>query len=183
MIGGTSAAGLSCTSVPSISTALPATRSCKTSSAASVRRPRSRRGTPAAAQERSWRSPPTPTPNSSRPPDTCCNDAACFAAHTTGRSGRIITPYPSRSVVVGGRGRGECHGAVDDRNARARHELIDRPRGLETEFLGVPSRAGDVTDRAAPLGHRRQEHSDRRCRHARSATRRGRCSRERTGWR
>ena len=72
--------------------ALPAIRSGSTASAASRRRPRSRRGTPAAAHDGSWRSPPTPTPSSSRSPDTCCSEATCLAAHTTGRSGTIITP-------------------------------------------------------------------------------------------
>jgi hypothetical protein len=83
-----------------MSVVCPAIRPGSTARAASVRRPRSRRGTPVASHDRSWRSPPTPMPSSTRLPETCCREATCLATQTTGRNGRISTPYASRTRLV-----------------------------------------------------------------------------------
>ena len=97
-MGGTVTPGLRTTSSPpGVSWAgLPAMRSGSRRSASSVRRPRSRRGTPTASQDAACRSPPTPSPSSTRPPDRYCRVATCFAVQATGRSGTMSTPTPSR---------------------------------------------------------------------------------------
>src|SRR5581483_11688697 len=64
-------------------------------SSASVRRPRSDTGTPAAAHSAAI-SPPTPTPNSTRPPDTACSELICLPTQAGWRSAAIITAKPIR---------------------------------------------------------------------------------------
>ena len=41
-----------------------------------------------------------PTPSSSRSPEMCCSDATCLATQTSGRSGTMSTPTPSRTRSV-----------------------------------------------------------------------------------
>lgn len=60
-----------------------------------------------------------------------------------------------------GRGRGDDEGALQDRVARAGHELVDHPGRRETERLRVGRRAHHVGDGTTALGERRQEHADR----------------------
>jgi hypothetical protein len=104
----------------------PAIRPGRARSGPLMRRPRSRRGTPAAAQDASWRSPPAPTPRITRLPDTCWSEATCLATHTTGcrgglsrrtRAGLAWSPLPRP------RARPCCRSAVFPTG----DELVDRP--------------------------------------------------------
>ena len=96
-MGGTVTPGLSVISSPSVVSwaGLPAMRSGSRRRASSVRRPRSRRGTPTASHDPACRSPPAPIPSSTRSPDRYCRVATCLAIQATGRSGTMSTPTPS----------------------------------------------------------------------------------------
>ena len=81
------------TNLPANDTLPGAQHACHTRRYSSVRAPRSRNGTPSAANSASFH--PAPTPTVSRPPDIRSSVASAFAVATGLRYGMISTETPT----------------------------------------------------------------------------------------
>ena len=112
-----------------------------------MRRPRSRNGTPSAANSAS--SQPTPAPRINRPPDRFCNVASSLASGSGWRIGNTSTLVPSPNRLGIGRGPGQGqHRVVEQRRRRIRRALrhddvLAGPDIGKAQFLGLDRGAAD----------------------------------------